>query len=107
MKISSANQKNELFKHIWNIAEELRGKVDGWDFKGYVLGFLFYKYISENLCQYINKTEWESGNKDFDYALCKGYVKVFCRNCGASADIPAMGKYDAEKFLECSELNLK
>ena len=70
MKISSANQKNELFKHIWNIAEELRGKVDGWDFKGYVLGFLFYKYISENLCQYINKTEWESGNKDFDYALC-------------------------------------
>ena len=70
MKISSANQKNELFKHIWNIAEELRGKVDGWDFKGYVLGFLFYKYISENLCQYINKTEWESGNKDFDYAFC-------------------------------------
>ncbi|MBD5423318.1 MAG: type I restriction-modification system subunit M [Mycoplasma sp.] len=69
MKVNSVNQKNELFKHIWNIAEELRGKVDGWDFKGYVLGFLFYKYISENICQYLNEDEWKSGNKDFDYAL--------------------------------------
>lgn len=44
---------------------------------------------------------------DFDYVLCKGYVKVFCKNCGASADIPARGKSDAEHFLECYELDLK
>ena len=57
------NSKTELFKHIWKIAEELRGKVDGWDFKGYVLGFLFYRYISENIIEYINKSEKE----DFNY----------------------------------------
>ena len=39
------NQKSELFKNIWKIAEDLRGKVDGWDFKSYVLGFLFFRYI--------------------------------------------------------------
>lgn len=58
------NSKIELFKQIWKIAEELRGKVDGWDFKGYVLGFLFYRYISENINKYINK--FEANN--FDYA---------------------------------------
>jgi type I restriction enzyme M protein len=42
--------------------------VDGWDFKQYVLGMLFYRYISENLTAYINKIEWEAGYKNFDYA---------------------------------------
>lgn len=60
----STNSKQELFKQIWNIAEELRGQVDGWDFKGYVLGFLFYRYISENITRYINESE----SDDFDYA---------------------------------------
>ena len=58
------NSKAELFKQIWKIAEELRGKVDGWDFKGYVLGFLFYRYISENITQHINQDE----DDNFDYA---------------------------------------
>lgn len=38
-------EKTELYKTIWNIAEDLRGSVDGWDFKQYVLGTLFYRYI--------------------------------------------------------------
>jgi type I restriction enzyme M protein len=42
--------------------------VDGWDFKQYVLGMLFYRFISENLTRYINEDERRSGNKDFDYA---------------------------------------
>ena len=44
---------------------------------------------------------------DYDFTLCDGYIKVFCRNCGASADIPARGRHDAESFLECYELKLK
>jgi type I restriction enzyme M protein len=61
-------ERAELHRTIWNIANDLRGSVDGWDFKQYVLGMLFYRYISENLTNYINKGEWEAGNTDFDYA---------------------------------------
>ena len=61
-------EREELHRAIWAIADELRGAVDGWDFKNYVLGTMFYRYISENLCSYINAGEIEAGNKDFDYA---------------------------------------
>ena len=61
-------EREELHRAIWAIAEDLRGAVDGWDFKNYVLGTMFYRYISENLTNYINKGEIESGNEDFDYA---------------------------------------
>lgn len=61
-------ERNELYRTIWTLANELRGSVDGWDFKQYVLGMLFYRYISENLTSYINKGEWDSGNNEFDYA---------------------------------------
>lgn len=62
------SERDELHKAIWSIADELRGSVDGWDFKQYVLGTMFYRYISENLTNYINKGEHEAGNIDFDYA---------------------------------------
>jgi type I restriction enzyme M protein len=61
-------QRAELHRTIWNIANDLRGSVDGWDFKQYVLGILFYRYISENLTDYINRGEHEAGNSEFDYA---------------------------------------
>ncbi len=61
-------EREEIRRTIWNIANDLRGSVDGWDFKQYVLGMLFYRYISENLANYINQGEWETGNKDFNYA---------------------------------------
>ncbi|MFD6677748.1 type I restriction-modification system subunit M [Rhodococcus zopfii] len=61
-------QRAELHKTIWRIANDLRGSVDGWDFKSYVLGMLFYRFISENLTAYINKAEHEAGSADFDYA---------------------------------------
>ncbi len=60
-------EREELHRAIWAIADELRGAVDGWDFKNYVLGTMFYRYISENLTNYINKGEIEAGNTDFDY----------------------------------------
>jgi len=61
-------ERAELHRAIWNIANDLRGSVDGWDFKQYVLGMLFYRYISENLCSYINANEREAGDASFDYA---------------------------------------
>ena len=61
-------QREELHRAIWAIADELRGAVDGWDFKNYVLGTMFYRYISESLCNYINAGEVEAGNAAFDYA---------------------------------------
>lgn len=50
------------------MANDLRGSVDGWDFKSYVLGMLFYRFISENLAAHINKLEREAGTTDFEYA---------------------------------------
>ena len=61
-------ERAELHRTIWGIANDLRGSVDGWDFKQYVLGMLFYRYISENLDRYISKGEIEAGNKDFSYS---------------------------------------
>lgn len=64
----NSREREELHKAIWAIADDLRGSVDGWDFKQYVLGTMFYRYISENLTNYINDQEIEAGTPDFDYA---------------------------------------
>ena len=61
-------EREELHRAIWAIADELRGADDGWDFKNYVLGTMFYRYISENLTNYINSGEQDAGNTEFDYA---------------------------------------
>ena len=63
-------QRAELHKTIWSIADDLRGSVDGWDFKQYVLGTLFYRFISENLADYLNEMERNApdGDPAFDYA---------------------------------------
>ena len=64
-------ERDELHKTIWGIADDLRGSVDGWDFKQYVLGMMFYRYISENLTAYINRGEQEAGEVDFNYAAMR------------------------------------
>lgn len=63
-------EKQELFKHIWNVANDLRGKVSGWEFQSYILGTIFYRYLSENYVKRINKELIEEGGmpSDFDYA---------------------------------------
>lgn len=66
--IKKEQERAELHRTIWSIADDLRGSVDGWDFKHYVLGMLFYRYISENFAAYINEGEAEAGNTGFDYA---------------------------------------
>ncbi len=65
--MTKEQERDELHRTIWQIATSLRGSVDGWDFKSYVLGMLFYRFISENLTLYINKEERRTGNKAFDY----------------------------------------
>ena len=64
----SNREREELHKVIWSIADDLRGSVDGWDFKQYILGIMFYRYISENITNYINDGERKAGDKEFDYA---------------------------------------
>ena len=57
--MTSTQQRAELHRQIWQIANEVRGSVDGWDFKQYVLGTLFYRFISENFSSYIEAgDEW-------------------------------------------------
>lgn len=67
-EIIKDQERDELHKAIWGIADDLRGSVDGWDFKSYVLSTMFYRFISENLTAYINDGEHAAGNTDFDYA---------------------------------------
>ena len=73
-------QRAELHKTIWRIANDLRGSVDGWDFKTYVLGMLFYRFISENLTAYINKGEHAAGDTVFDYARLPDVQAEFGRS---------------------------
>ena len=66
--MASNREREELHKAIWSIADDLRGAVDGWDFKQYILGIMFYRYISENITNYINEGERKVGDTSFDYA---------------------------------------
>ncbi|MCY4562196.1 MAG: type I restriction-modification system subunit M [Flavobacteriaceae bacterium] len=67
IKSSREEEKQALGRMIWKMAEELRGSIDGWDFKQYVLGILFYRFLSENLSNYLNK-EQRNFESEFDYA---------------------------------------
>ena len=67
MSNKKEQERAELHKTIWQIANDLRGSVDGWDFKQYVLGMLFYRFISENLVTYIDKNQKASGDLHFSY----------------------------------------
>ncbi len=66
--MTNPNERAELHKTIWKIANDLRGSIDGWNFKAYVLGSIFYRFISENICDYIGQLMAELGQPDFDYA---------------------------------------
>ena len=65
--MATMQERAELHKTIWKIANDLRGSVDGWEFKAYVLGSIFYRFISENICDYIHQLMTDAGQPDFDY----------------------------------------
>ena len=79
-------ERAELHRTIWQIANDLRGSVDGWDFKNYVLGMLFYRFISENITAFINAEERRAGNTDFDYAACSDEQAEFGREVTRNGD---------------------
>lgn len=79
LNTTKEQERAELHRAIWQIANDLRGSIDGWDFKQYVLGMLFYRFISENLTNYINADERRSGNKDFDYSTLSDKEAEFGR----------------------------
>ena len=66
--MATLQQREELHRTIWSMADELRGAVGGWEFKAYVLGTLFYRFISENITDYINRLQKEAGVEGFNYA---------------------------------------
>jgi len=65
---NETTQRAELHRKIWAIADNVRGAVDGWDFKQYILGILFYRFVSENITEFFNAAEREAGDLDFNYA---------------------------------------
>ena len=71
-KFDAINQRLQLHRKIWAIADDVRGAVDGWDFKQYALGILFYRFISENMCEYFNKAEREFYEEELKEAKEKG-----------------------------------
>ncbi|GDK00970.1 type I restriction-modification enzyme M subunit [Escherichia coli] len=71
--MTSIQQRAELHRQIWQIANDVRGSVDGWDFKQYVLGALFYRFISENFSDYI-----EGGDNSICYAKLDDSVITDC-----------------------------
>ncbi len=66
--MTTTKERAELHKTIWKIANDLRGSVDGWEFKAYVLGSIFYRFISENMCEYLHQLMAAAGEPNFDYA---------------------------------------
>ena len=78
--MTKEQERDELHRTIWRIANDLRGSVDGWDFKSYVLGMLFYRFISDNLTNYLNKEEQRAGNNNFDYSKLSDKDAEFARH---------------------------
>ena len=75
--MATMQERAELHKTIWKIANDLRGSIDGWEFKAYVLGSIFYRFISENICDYIHGLMKEAGQPDFDYATISGNKMIW------------------------------
>ena len=91
-------ERAQLHKTIWRIANDLRGSVDGWDFKTYVLGMLFYRFISENLTAYLNVQERQAGKPDFDYPALSDQEAEF----GRAETVKEKGFYLLPSHLFCN-----
>ena len=98
MSNHSETERDELHKTIWRIANDLRGSVDGWDFKSYVLGMLFYRFISENLTEYLNSHERKAGNANFDYVQLSDADAEY----GRDATVQAKGFFIPPSQLFCN-----
>lgn len=75
-QMSGTQQRAELQAQIWKIANEVRGAVDGWDFKQFVLGTLFYRFISENFSSYIEADDESIVYADLDDSIITPEIKI-------------------------------
>ena len=119
MENRNIREREELHKAIWSIADDLWGSVDGWDFKQYILGIMFYRYISENITNYINEGERKAGDTNFDYAKLsdeeaetirkemvneKGFFilpsELFANVCKKAKDDENLNEKETRKFLD-------
>lgn len=119
MENRNIREREELHKAIWSIADDLWGSVDGWDFKQYILGIMFYRYISENMTNYINEGERKAGDTNFDYAKLsdeeaetirkemvneKGFFilpsELFANVCKKAKDDENLNEKETRKFLD-------
>lgn len=82
--MTKEQERDELHRIIWQIANNLQGSVEGWDFKSYVLRMFFYRLISGNLAYYINKEEQHTGNTNFDFTNIADQDAEFGRYGGSS-----------------------
>lgn len=98
MPTTKEQQRAELHKTIWAIAEDLRGSIDGWDFKQYVLNTLFYRFISENLTNYLASIE---GDPNFDYAKLSNEEAAY----GRKETVEEKGFFILPSELFCNILN--
>lgn len=97
-------QRNELHKTIWSIADKLRGSVDGWDFKAYVLITLFYRFISEDITNYINAEESKANNASKSPATSK--ANNASKSHAKSTDT-SPNAFDYTKMDDATALNAK
>lgn len=91
-------ERTDVEKAIFAIANDLRGPVDGWDFKNFVLTTMFYRQISEAMERYFNVHEWEAGDKDFDYSKLTDEMA----NVAREEAIKAKGYFIAPSKLFCN-----
>ena len=115
-------ERDELFKSLERVADELRGTTDGWNFKQYVLGTLFYRFVSENLTNYINSRQKEAGYDNSDYTTLddetaerirsqmleeKGFFikpsELFENVCSRAANDPDLNKTLKNVFIDIEE----
>ena len=82
--MTSIQQRAALQRQIWQIANEVRGSVDGWDFKQYVLGTLFYRFISENFASYIEAEDPEGSQIDLFGDAYEFLISNYAANAGKS-----------------------
>lgn len=91
--MANNTERDELHKTIWAIANDLRGAIDGWSFKAYVLGAIFYRYISENITNYINALQMASMSEE-EMGLCTSELAE------SAFDYSAMDDEEAEEARE-------
>ena len=97
------SQQAELQKQLWSIANTLRGNMDANDFKNYILGLIFYRYLSENLVNYVNSTYLKDDEIDYEEAWNKEEYREALKSVLLELKIQKLGRLDLDTVAEISK----